>query len=74
MASLLDRLGREIATDVGAAPVMRVREVRAPEALLSDEEALMHPNRITVVVSRLRVHDRTTRADYNRAKSDALWL
>ncbi len=40
VASLLDRLGDEIAVEVSVAPVTRARVVRAAERLLGDEAAL----------------------------------
>lgn len=58
VASLLDRLGKEIADEVSAAPVMRTRVVRAAKRLLNDEAALTAAVRQLVASGQEQDHPR----------------
>jgi hypothetical protein len=66
VASLFDRLGEEIAAEVSAAPVMRVRVLRAAERLLNDEAALTAAARELVASGQEQDH-RTAEAGVRRA-------
>ena len=66
VASLLDRLGQEIATEISPAPVMRARVVRAAERLLNDEAALTAAAR-ELVASGQEQDQRTAEAGVRRA-------
>ena len=66
VASLLDRLGEEIAAEISAAPVMRARVVRAAERLLNDEAALTAAARELVASGQEQDH-RTAEAGVRRA-------
>jgi hypothetical protein len=66
VASLLDRLGEEIAAEISAAPVIRVRVVRAAERLLNDEAAVTAAARELVANGQDQDH-RTAEAGVRRA-------
>lgn len=66
VASLLDRLGKEIATEVSPAPAMRARVVRAAQRLLNDEAALTAAAR-ELVASGQEQDQRTAETGVRRA-------
>jgi hypothetical protein len=66
VASLLDRLGEEIAAEISAGPVMRARVVRAAERLLNDEAAVTAAAR-ELVAGGQEQDQRTAEAGVRRA-------